>query len=170
MVRRIQISADIPLELRDTDDLLHRYGRSVMDRHRKQRCASAEGRYVIPPNDDDREPREVLMAPTDLALVQRALLKVDERERTVLQILYVPQRLPPEAQLRIKRIPASLSASRHLDGLKQFAARYRIEAILLERAQSGLRRVQRRTQIEAALVSEAAQPRPETVTTRGEEG
>lgn len=120
MSQRQQITAEIPHDLKDADELLIRYGRSVMDRHRKQHCASAEGRYSIPPNDDDREPREVLLPAPDAALVQRALFKVPERERQVLQILYVPQRLPVEAQLRIKRIPAKLAADRHLDGLRMF--------------------------------------------------
>lgn len=151
MSKRQQIHADVPSELAEADELLHRYGRSIMDRFRKQHCASAEGRYVIPPNDDDRSPREVLLGQADISLVQRALLHVDERERTVLQILYVPQRLPAEAQLRMKRIPAALAVSRHLDGLKQFAQRHHVESVKAQRAQGGLRRMQRRTAVEAAL-------------------
>jgi hypothetical protein len=127
--KRHEITGEIPHDLRQADEILIRYGRAVMDRHRKHHCASAEGRYPIPPNDDDREPREILMPAPDAALVQRALIGVPERERLVLQILYVPQRLPPEAQLRIKRIPAQLSAQRHIDGLRMFHNRHRAELL-----------------------------------------
>jgi hypothetical protein len=152
--QRHQITAEIPHDLKDADELLVRYGRSVMDRYRKQHCASAEGRYAIPPNDDDRAPREMLLPAPDAALVQRALFKVPERERLVLQILYVPQRLPIEAQLRMKRIPVKLAAGRHLDGLRLFAERHRIESLLAGRAQAGLRRVERRlASLEAILAN-----------------
>lgn len=151
MSRRQQIHAEVPPELQAADDLLQRYGRSVMDRFRKQHCASAEGRYAIPPNDDDREPREVLLSAIDVTLVQRALMGVAERERTMLNILYVPQRLPAEAQLRMKRIPTSLAASRHLDGLKQFSERHRIEMEKSDRAAGGLRRILRRSVVESAF-------------------
>jgi hypothetical protein len=44
----------------------------------------------------------------------------------VLTILYVPQRLPPQAQLRILRIPAQLSQVRHLAGLRMFDNLHRL--------------------------------------------
>jgi hypothetical protein len=124
-----QIAAEIPNDLRDADELLHRYGRWAMDRYKKQHCASAEGRYAIPPNDDDRQPREVFPRPDDITTINRALLAVPERERLILHILYVPKRLPAEAQLRLLRIPAKLSAERHLEGLRMFANRHRVETI-----------------------------------------
>jgi hypothetical protein len=122
---RKPIAAEIPHDLRDADELLHRYGRWAMDRFKKQHCGSAEGKFRIPPNDDDREPREILLKPDDVVAVNRALLAVPERERKVLMILYVPKRLPAEAQLRIARIPPSLSGDRHRDGLRMFWNRYR---------------------------------------------
>lgn len=152
MSQRHQIAADVPRELADADELLHRYGRSVMDRYKKQHCASAEGRYSIPPNDDDRQPREVLLAATDLALVQKALNDVPDLLRVVLHILYVPKRLPAEAQLRRLQIPPQLCADRHLEGLRFFAGRHRIETIKADQREGGLRRIQRRTMIEKALV------------------
>ena len=114
------IAADIPPSLRDADELLHRYGRWAMHRHKKQHCGSAEGRYTIPPNDDDREPREVIMATHEAMVCQRALARVPDRERVVLAILYVPRRLPAEVQLRMLRIPPRLSQERHLLGLRVF--------------------------------------------------
>lgn len=148
MSRRQQIAADVPLELMEADELLHKYGRSVMDRHKKQHCASAEGRYSIPPNDDDREPREMLLGAGDLSLVQRALISVPELFRQVLQILYVPKRLPAEAQLRRLQIPPQLAADRHLEGLKLFAHRHHIESEKFSRASGGLRRALRRSAVE----------------------
>lgn len=148
MSRRHQIAADIPVELADADELLRKYGRSVMDRYKKMHCASAEGRYSIPPNDDDREPREVLLSTLDVSLVQRALAAVPEIFRTVLQILYVPKRLPAEAQLRRLQIPPKLSAERHLEGLRIFVGRHRAEEIKVSRAEGGLRRMQHRSLVE----------------------
>lgn len=151
MSRRHQIAADIPIELAEADELLRKYGRSVMDRYKKMHCASAEGRYSIPPNDDDREPREVLLPASDVSLVQRALAALPEVFRTVLQILYVPKRLPAEAQLRRLQIPPKLSAERHLEGLRLFVGRHRYEEVAAQRAAGGLRRMQRRAQVEKAL-------------------
>lgn len=151
MSKRHQISADIPNELAEADELLQKYGRSVMDRYKKQRCGSAEGDYNIPPNNDDRDPREVLLGVADLTAVQRALIAVPELFRQVLQILYVPKRLPAEAQLRRLQIPPQLSAERHLEGLRLFAHRHHVETVLVERAAGGLRRIQRRTLVEVAL-------------------
>jgi hypothetical protein len=117
---RQPIAAEIPHDLQDADEALHRYGRWAMHRHRKQRCASAEGHYRIPPNDDNRQPREILLADFDAMTVQRAIARVPELERLVLTVLYIPQRLPPQAQLRILRIPPRLSVERHARGLRIF--------------------------------------------------
>lgn len=122
--RRLNIAADIPASLADADDMLRRYGRWAMHRHRKLRCGSAEGQYHCPPNDDDREPREQLMLNADALACQRALARVPDRERIVLAILYVPNRLPAEAQLRMLRIPPRLSQERHLVGLRYFSNTY----------------------------------------------
>jgi hypothetical protein len=154
MSQRHQIAADIPNELADADEILHRYGRSVMDRYKKQHCASAEGRYNTPPNDDDRKPREVLLAVSDVSVVQRALIEVPEMFRTVLQILYVPKRVPAEAQFRRLQIPPKLAAERHLEGLRLFASRHHIEMVKDERAAGGLRRLQRRSMVESMFSTE----------------
>ena len=120
MSRLKDLSAEIPLGLRRADELLHLYGRWAKDRRRRMHCGSAEGRYSIPPNEDDREPREMLMSTPDALVCQRALSKVPDIYRVVLAVLYVPQRRPIEAQLRQLRIPPRVSQERHLDGLKMF--------------------------------------------------
>jgi len=125
-VIRLNIAADIPASLADADELLRRYGRWAMQRHRKMRCASAEGQYHTPPNDDDRQPREQLMLNVDALACQRALARVPDRERVVLAVLYVPNRLPAEAQLRMLRIPPRLSQERHLAGLRIFESVHKV--------------------------------------------
>lgn len=126
MKRDANIAADLPLELWQADELLSRYGRWAMHRHKKQRCVSAEGMFRAPPNDDDRQPREVMLRDFDALAVQRALARVPDRERIVLAVLYVPQRLPPQAQFRILRIPPKLARDRHLVGLRMFNNLYRV--------------------------------------------
>jgi len=42
------------------------------------------GNYRIPPNDDDRHPREILLPEPDVVAINRGLLAVPERERQVL--------------------------------------------------------------------------------------
>lgn len=128
------ISALIPAGLREADELLTRYGRWAMRRHSKRRCASAEGMYRIPPNDDDRQPREVLLPLLDALAVQRALYRVPDLQRVVLAILYVPQRRPPQALLRIMRIPPRLSCDRHITGLRCFWNLYRMAERAIESA------------------------------------
>ena len=126
MPKLIGLVGDIPPRLQRADEVLHAYGRWAMDRFRKQRCASAEGMYRIPPGDADREPREILLPTPEAMEVHRALIRVPDLQRTVLHILYVPKRLPPEAQLRMLRIPARLCQQRHLDGLRMFDNLWRI--------------------------------------------
>lgn len=124
MTGKLNLSADIPPSLQRADELLTLYGRWAMDRYRPQRCGSAEGRFKTPANDDDRQPREKLMPTPDALAVHRALLRVPDRERVVLHVLYVPKRLSPMAQLRIMRIPARLCQERHLMGLRMFERLY----------------------------------------------
>ena len=117
---RQNLSAEIPQSLQAADERLTRYGRWAMERLRRQRCGSAEGKYRSFQDDEDRAPREVLLHIDEALACQRALAKVPELERRVLQILYVPTRLPIEAQLRLAHIPPRLCQERHLRGLRMF--------------------------------------------------
>lgn len=126
MRKFLNITAEIPERLREADEALHRYGRWAMDRFKPQRCASAEGHYRIPPGESDREPRELILPASDAMVIHRALIRVPERERIVLHIIYVPKRQPPEMQLRLLRIPPQLSQIRHLDGLRMFENLWRL--------------------------------------------
>ena len=120
------IAADIPVSLREADELLAKYGRWAKDRQRLQRCGSAEGRYLAPPNDDDRQPAEMVMSLSDAMACQRALAGVPQQERIVLAVLYIPRRMPAEIQMRRLRIPPRLSRERHLAGLRMWWNRLRI--------------------------------------------
>jgi hypothetical protein len=123
---RWSFAADVPPWLSHADDVLTRYGRWAMDRSKSRRCGSAEGRYRSAPNDDDRQPRELLMMMVDALAAQRALSRVPELERRVLAILYVPTRLPFEARVRMERITPRVCQERHLAGLRIFDNLYRI--------------------------------------------
>ena len=130
------IAADIPPPLVRADQLLTEYGRwatrgggrgapGTLDRLYRRESDGRESREAY------RERCAVLplmpLMPTPEALaVQRALTHVADAERIVLTILYVPQRLPPHAQLRLLRIPPQLSRVRHLAGLRQFDNLHRL--------------------------------------------
>ncbi len=122
---KVNLVQELPVELREADERLTRYGRWAMDRLRRHRCGSAEGRYRSFQDDEDRVPREVLQHIDEALACQRALAKVPEQERKVLTILYVPQRLPIEAQLRMAHIPPRLCQERHLRGLRMFENLFR---------------------------------------------
>lgn len=132
--RRVNIAADIPEYLADADEALTRYGRWVMWRRRQHQCGSAEGNYRPPAGEAleaRREAREVMMSHEAGMVCQRALARVPDAQRAVLTILYIPQHIhgrlvPPEAQLRIRRIPPQLSQDRHIAGLRAFDTLRRI--------------------------------------------
>lgn len=119
----IDIAAPIPPSLREADRLLHEYGQWAKDRPRLYGCGSIERNYVPTKGEAfeiRREPRPVYLH-IDVAMrCQRALTRVPEKERVVLTILYVPQRRPAIALMRMARIPPRLSQERHLDGLRMF--------------------------------------------------
>ncbi len=126
---KVNLVQELPVDLREADERLTRYGRWAMDRLRRHTCGSAEGRYRSFQDDEDRAPREVLQHIDEALACQRALAKVPEQERKVLTILYVPQRLPIEAQLRMAHIPPRLCQERHLRGLRMFENLYKKASI-----------------------------------------
>lgn len=122
---RINLVQELPVDLRDADERLHRYGRWAMDRQLRRSCGSAEGRYRSFQDDEDRAPREILQHIDEALVCQRALAKVPELERKILAILYIPARQPIEAQLRLAHIPPRLCQERHLKGLRMFDNLYK---------------------------------------------
>jgi hypothetical protein len=59
------------------------------------------------------------MPTPDALQVHRALIRVEEVEREILQILYVPQRMRIEQQLRLRRIPGRLWRPRKKPALRK---------------------------------------------------
>jgi hypothetical protein len=125
------LTGEIPSDLQDADATLTRYGKwATTFGGRGGAPPTLERRYIR--EADKKEsleayqrrrahvPSEPLMDTREALLAQRALARVPDRERIVLTILYVPQRLPPQAQLRILRIPANLCRVRHMAGLRMF--------------------------------------------------
>lgn len=122
-------TADLPKALDWADELLTRYGRWCTARSRGgQRCASAEGMYRAPAGDDDirRTGTDALLPSLDAMRTHRALVRVPDQERVVLQVLYVPQRLPVAAQLRILSLTPRTCRERHLSGVQMFANLHRL--------------------------------------------
>lgn len=136
------IAGQIPFDLGEADDLLHRFGRWAMQRLTQRRCGSAERDYRPTKDEEDlkqkREPREQLLHPSDAMRVQRALAEIPHKWRVVLEVLYVPRRggngriVKPELMLRLMRIPPKLSRERHIDGLRMFANIHRHKLAKLE--------------------------------------
>lgn len=126
MRKLLNYTADLPLELRQADELLTAYGRWAKDRQKVQRCGSAEGRFRAPPDesveeDARRVAREAILSTPEALKIARALVRVPEQERIILQTLYVPQRLPAHRILQMKRVPPRTCQERHLAGVRMFA-------------------------------------------------
>lgn len=122
---KAQLYADLPQELLEADDILRRYGRWAMDRQKLHRCGSAEGHYKAPANDDDRQPKESLMATADVEMVRAALIALPAVSRTVLLWLYVPDKEPVWAKMRRCKVPPRLMRERHLEGVREFWGNWR---------------------------------------------
>lgn len=120
----LEIAAPIPPELRAADELLTQYGRwARMGRGGARGCGSAERHYRAPAGEvleARREAVDVGMSTPDAIKCQKALARIPEPERIVLQVLYVPQRCPAHVQFRILRIHPTDSQARHLRGLTMF--------------------------------------------------
>lgn len=113
----------IPVDLRDADELLTKYGQWAQDRYKKQHCASVEHNYRPP----DFEPRpEPFIADFKAMQVQHSLVVVPMQYRRVLQALYIPQRLPPNALRRKHNIPTKTWENSHILGLRMFWNIYRL--------------------------------------------
>lgn len=134
----LSIAADIPPDLADADRTLQAYGRwatthsgrggrggVTLDRMYRREADARESLEAYQ-RRRSHVPTEALMETADALLAQRALQRVPDRERIVLSILYVPRRLPPQAQLRLLRIPPQLSQVRHLAGLRMFLNIHRV--------------------------------------------
>lgn len=115
----MNLTSPIPEHLKYAEERLERYGRWAADRPQIKTCGSAEGRYKIPQDDLDRQPKT--SSPIDeMMQCQRALAAVRKEERQVLAILYIPRKVPIEAQIRMFKLDKRMFPERHISGLKQF--------------------------------------------------
>jgi len=119
---------EIPPGLAWADETLERFGRWATSRGRGARtCGSAEGQYRAPSRDEaPPAPTGLGMSTSEAMAAHRALQAVPELQRTVLRILYVPERRPVEALLRSQGIPPRLCRIRHAEGLQMFANLHRL--------------------------------------------
>lgn len=124
------LAADVPDGLLWADELLTRYGRWAVQRGRGGRtCGSAEGAYRSPVRDDNdvrRTPAMQGMSAVEAMAAQRALIRVADRERVALHVLYVPNRIPINTQLRLLNLTPRDVRNRHATGLLMFANLYRV--------------------------------------------
>lgn len=121
----VKRKSGIPVELRDADELLERYGRWAQDRYQKRRCASAEGQYRPPPmRGQDDEPMQPFMADWSALNVQHALVKVPMQYRRVLQAYYIPKRKPHHAVRRELKINSGTWELSRIEGLRRFWSAY----------------------------------------------
>ena len=123
---RRDANLDVPVELRQAEELLEKYGRWAQDRYRKQRCASAEGKYQPPPSTRNRDDEPMIPFIPDWSAmqVQRALQVVPMQFRRVLFAIYIPQKEHPmAARRRLKLRPDSWERSQ-IEGLRQFWSIY----------------------------------------------
>jgi hypothetical protein len=124
-VVRARRKSALPVELREAEELLIRYGKWAQDRYQKRRCASAEGHYRPPPmRGQEDEPLQPFMPDWSAMKVQHALVVVPMQYRRVLHAYYIPQRRPHHAVRRELKIAAGLWEQSRIEGIRRFWAAY----------------------------------------------
>lgn len=119
-----QLYADLPAELSEADELLKRYGRWARGGYSPARCGSAEGNYRAPQDDEDRQPREVIMPTAEVDRVKRALSGLPMMTLLVIQWLYIN---PSEMGYKMRKngIQPRHMRERHLEGVHLFWSAWR---------------------------------------------
>lgn len=120
------INLEVPKDLQEAEALLECYGRWAQDRYKKQRCASAEGKYQPPPGvrSRDEPPVQSFIPDWSAMQVQHALQVVPMQFRRVLFAIYVPQKEHPMAVRRRLRLKSEAWESTRVMGLRQFWSIY----------------------------------------------
>lgn len=118
-MRRDPLPVSVPVELRQAEELLERYGKWAQDRYKKQRCGSAEGDYKPPAvYSRDDEPMEPFIADWHAMQVQGTLQAVPMQWRRVLLAYYIPQRTPWQAMRRM--MGSKTWHESHVSGVRDF--------------------------------------------------
>jgi hypothetical protein len=118
-------NSSLPVELREAEELLVRYGQWAQGRYQKRRCGSAEGQYVPPPTrGQEHGPMQAFMLDWSAIKVQQALVVVPMQYRRVLQAYYIPQRRSHHAVRRELKINAGLWEQSRIEGMRRFWAAY----------------------------------------------
>lgn len=124
---RRDLNLNVPQDLQQAEELLERYGRWAQDRYKKQRCASAEGKYRPPPQArSDDEPLVPFMPDWSARHVQLAMQAVPMQFRRVLFAIYVPQQEHPMAARRRLRLKRDVWDGSRIQGLRHFWSIYRL--------------------------------------------
>lgn len=124
---RRDLNLNLPQELQQAEELLEKYGRWAQDRYRKQRCASAEGKYQPPPQGRrDDEPLTPFIPDWSARQVQLALQAVPMQFRRVLFAIYIPQQEHPMAARRRLRLKRDVWDGSRIEGLRSFWSIYRL--------------------------------------------
>lgn len=122
---RRDLNLNVPQELHPAEELLERYGRWAQDRYKKQRCASAEGKYRPPPQArSDDEPLVPFMPDWSARHVQLALQSVPMQFRRVLFAIYIPQKEHPNSARRRMGMSNQGWNDGRLHGLRSFWSIY----------------------------------------------
>ena len=123
---RRDLNLNVPQELRQADELLEKYGRWAQDRYKKQRCASAEGKYQSPPQVArvDDEPLIPFIPDWNARQVQLALQVVPMQFRRVLFAIYIPQKEHPNSARRRLGVSNGDWNEGRLHGLRAFWSIY----------------------------------------------
>lgn len=125
---RRDLNLTVPVELRQAEELLEKYGAWAQDRYKKRRCASLEGKYVPPPQPaaEREEPLMPFIPDWSAMQVQRALQAVPMQFRRVLFAIYVPQKEHPMAARRRYRLKPDVWNFSRVEGIRQFWNVYRL--------------------------------------------
>lgn len=118
---RKDITASLPRDLYEADDILTRYGRWAAAEGGPRTCGSAEGQYRAPAGEalEARRTPAFPLTNDEKRAAARALSHIPGSCRDVLKALYVPQTGATFSfAVRQLGLPLSVVQERHLRGLR----------------------------------------------------
>lgn len=115
-----QLYADLPQELHEADQILKRYGNWARPKLKYEHCGSAEGRYVPPPNDDDRTPKSEIMSRIELDKIRACLGTLPMMTLMIVNLLYANSTSRIQSQMRKHKMQPHHMRERHIEGVRLF--------------------------------------------------